>query len=93
MRMFLILEGEDAVILERVVALVREERETAILYRDGSVRATGFTPLTLAARTERMMRSGRTERETLFGRLFDTAPIRRNPEGNQGKDMTEGERA
>jgi hypothetical protein len=59
--MFLILEGEDAVFLERVVALVREGNETAILYRDGSVRATGFTPLTLAARTERLMRAGRKE--------------------------------
>ncbi len=51
--MFLPLEEDGLVDLGRVVALVREGNETAIIMRDGSVMATGFTPLTLARRYER----------------------------------------
>ena len=51
--MFLPLEEDGLVDLGRVVALVREGNETAIILRDGTVMATGFTPLTLARRYER----------------------------------------
>ncbi len=54
--MFLPLEEDGLVDLGRVVALVREGNETAIILRDGSVMATGFTPRTLAARYERSWR-------------------------------------
>ena len=53
---FLLLEEEDIVCLERVVALVREGSETAILMRDDTVRATGFTPMTLRKRSEKFWR-------------------------------------
>ncbi len=48
--MFIPLEGEGTVSIERVVALVRDEKETAIFLRDGSLMATGFKPGTLAKR-------------------------------------------
>lgn len=48
--MFLPLEENDLVHMGRIVALVRDESETAIVLRDGSVMATGFTPRTLARR-------------------------------------------
>lgn len=51
--MFLPLEEDGLVDLGRVVALVREGNETAVILRDGSVMATGFTPLTLARRYDR----------------------------------------
>lgn len=51
--MFLPLEEDGLVDMGRVVALVREGNETAIILRDGTVMATGFTPLTLARRYER----------------------------------------
>jgi hypothetical protein len=53
---FLPLEEDGLVDLGRVVALVREGNETAIILRDGSVMATGFTPKTLASRYERSWR-------------------------------------
>lgn len=54
--MFLLLEEGDVVCLERVVALVREQNETAVLMRDDTVRATGFTPITLRKRSEKFWR-------------------------------------
>lgn len=48
--MFLPLEENDLVHMGRIVALVRDESETAIILQDGSVMATGFTPRTLARR-------------------------------------------
>ena len=51
--MFLPLEEDGLVDMGRIVALVREGNETAIILRDGTVMATGFTPLTLARRYER----------------------------------------
>jgi hypothetical protein len=50
---FLLLEEDDAVFLGNVTALIRGDGETAILMRDNTVRATGFTPLTLKRRGER----------------------------------------
>lgn len=58
--MFLPLEEDGLVDLGRVVALVREGNETAIILRDGSVMATGFTPLTLARRYERSWKAAYT---------------------------------
>ena len=48
--MFFPLEENDLVHMGRVVALVRDDGETAVILRDGSVMATGFTPRTLARR-------------------------------------------
>ncbi|HOG14743.1 MAG TPA: hypothetical protein PLY39_06265 [Synergistales bacterium] len=55
---FLLLEESMMVHLGRVLALVRYEGETAVLLRDGSVMATGFTPPTLARRSSRFMEEG-----------------------------------
>ena len=51
--MFLLLEEDDIILLDKVTALVRGDGETAILMRDNTVRATGFTPLTLQKRSEK----------------------------------------
>ena len=56
--MFLLLEENMMVHMDRVLALVRFEGETAVLLKDGSVMATGFTPLTSSRRSERFMREG-----------------------------------
>lgn len=48
--MFIPLEGEGIVSAGRVIALVREDNETAIYLEDGSLLATGFKPETLAKR-------------------------------------------
>ena len=63
--MFLLLEEEDIVCMERVVALVREGSETAILMCDNTVRATGFTPATLRRRSEKFWREGVQWKEQL----------------------------
>ena len=55
---FLLLEENMMVHLGRVLALVRYEGEAAVLLRDGSVMATGFTPPTLARRSSRFMEEG-----------------------------------
>jgi hypothetical protein len=60
--LFLPLEEDGLVDLGRVVALVREGNETAIILRDGSVMATGFTPMTLARRFERFQEASRPEK-------------------------------
>lgn len=57
--MFLLLEESMTVHMGRVIALVRFEGETAVLLRDGSVMATGFTPATIARRSERFMEKGK----------------------------------
>ena len=49
--MFLLLEEDDIVFLGKVTALIRGDGETAILMRDNTVQATGFTPLTLQRRS------------------------------------------
>jgi hypothetical protein len=48
---FLLLEEDDIVFLGKVTALIRGDGETAILMRDNTVQATGFTPLTLQRRS------------------------------------------
>jgi hypothetical protein len=55
--LFLLLEEDDIVFLDRVIALVRGDGETAIFMRDNTVRATGFTPLTLRRRSEKLWKS------------------------------------
>ena len=47
------LEEDDIVLLDSVTALIRGDGETAILKRDNTVQATGFTPLTLRRRSEK----------------------------------------
>ncbi|MDD2518027.1 MAG: hypothetical protein PHE57_05195 [Synergistales bacterium] len=49
----------------RVLALVRFEGETAVLLRDGSVMATGFTPPTLARRSARFVEKGKALAQSL----------------------------
>jgi hypothetical protein len=58
--LFLPLEEDGLVDMGRIVALVREGNETAIVLRDGTVMATGFTPLTLARRYERTWKAACT---------------------------------
>jgi hypothetical protein len=48
-----LLEDDDVALMENVVALVRGDGETAILMADNKVKATGFTPRTLARRSSR----------------------------------------
>ncbi len=57
--MFIPLEGQGAVSLDRVVCLVRVGDETAIFLRDGTVMATGFKPETLARRYNSLMSEAR----------------------------------
>jgi hypothetical protein len=59
------LEDEDAVLMEKVVALVRGDGETAILMADNTVRVTGFTPQTLARRSERFRVGAARRKERL----------------------------
>jgi hypothetical protein len=54
---FLLLEEDDIVLLDKVTALIRGDGETAILKRDNTVQATGFTPLTLRKRSERFWKN------------------------------------
>ncbi|HBG14186.1 MAG TPA: hypothetical protein DDW96_02490 [Synergistaceae bacterium] len=62
---FLLLEENMMVHMGRVLALVRFEGETAVLLRDGTVMATGFTPLTLARRSARFMEEGKALAQSL----------------------------
>jgi len=55
---FLVLEQNTFVHIDRVLALVREGNETAIILRDGSVMATGFQPMTVARRSEEFIKRG-----------------------------------
>ena len=64
--MFLPLEGNDIVYLEDVVALVRQEHRTRIIFADGTEALSGFTPQALARRLERLMASGANEAAALF---------------------------
>jgi hypothetical protein len=54
---FLLLEEDDIVFLGKVTALIRGNGETAILKRDNTVQATGFTPLTLQRRSEKFWKN------------------------------------
>lgn len=56
---FLILEKNTFLYIGRVLALVREGNETAIILRDGSVMATGFQPMTIARRSEEFIKNGK----------------------------------
>lgn len=51
--MYLLLEDNDVVFIERVVALVRTDGETKIVMRDGALGTSCFTPLTLDRRSEK----------------------------------------
>ncbi|HOI82581.1 MAG TPA: hypothetical protein PLP89_05125 [Synergistales bacterium] len=62
---FLLLEENMMVHMGRVLALVRFEGETAVLLRDGSVMATGFTPPTLARRSARFVEKGKALAQSL----------------------------
>jgi len=62
---FLLLEESMLVDMGRVLALVRFGGETAVLLRDGSVMATGFTPLTIAKRSNRYMEEGKERARAL----------------------------
>jgi hypothetical protein len=66
--LFIPLEGQGIVSLHRVIALVREENETAIFLRDGTVMATGFKPDTLAKRYRSFLKdASRKVKETKTG--------------------------
>lgn len=57
--MFIPLEGQGAVSLDRVICFVRVGDETAIHLRNGAVMATGFKPETLARRYNSLMSEAR----------------------------------
>ena len=50
--MFIPIEGEDCIFLEKAIALVREDDRTVVYYDDGRKSVTGFRPSTLARRYE-----------------------------------------
>ncbi len=54
--MFIPIEGEDCIFLQNVVALVHDEKGTAVYYTDGRTGSTGFRPVTLARRYRDLMR-------------------------------------
>ncbi len=64
--MFLPLEGNEIVYLEDVVALVRQEHRTRIIFADGTEALSGFTPQALARRYEKLLASGTAEAAALF---------------------------
>lgn len=69
--MFIPLEGQGIISLQRVIALVREGNETAIFLRDGTVMATGFKPDTLARRYRSFMKdASRNVKEIKTGGEF-----------------------
>lgn len=57
--MFIPLEGQGAVSLDRVICFVRVGDETAIHLRNGAVMVTGFKPETLARRYNSLMSEAR----------------------------------
>ena len=60
--MYLILEGDDAVYMGKVVALVRGADGTGgtkIVMRDGGVRTSGFTPQTIDRRSKNFWKEQR----------------------------------
>jgi hypothetical protein len=59
---FLLLENDEVFFMDRVVALVRADGRTEIVMKDGAVRATAFTPATLARRCDKFLEGGGVER-------------------------------
>ena len=57
--MFIPLEGQGAVSLDRVICFVRVGDETAIHLRNGAVMVTGLKPETLARRYNSLMSEAR----------------------------------
>ena len=57
--MFIPLEGQGAVSIDRVMCIVRVGDETAIHLRNGAVMVTGFKPETLARRYNSLMSEAR----------------------------------
>jgi hypothetical protein len=55
---FLAIEDDGVILMDRVVSLVREDGKTKILMADNSALFSGFTPATLARRTAKFRRAG-----------------------------------
>ena len=72
--MFLFLEDGNTVILENVVALVRQDGGTRIVLRNGHERESGFTPLVIDRRSRN------------FGNRGDGRGIKRLNGGNLRHD-------
>ena len=53
--MFLLLEDNDVILLDNIIALVRCEGRTTITYRDNVARESAFTPATLDRRSSRLI--------------------------------------
>lgn len=60
--MFLLLEDDNIVILENVVALVRMDGGTHIVLRGGHERESGFTPLVIDRRSRNFGNRGKIEK-------------------------------
>lgn len=65
--MFIPLEGQDVISINRVVAMVRSGEFTTIFLRDGSTAKSGFRPETLAKRYNGFCKEARAETATLCG--------------------------
>jgi hypothetical protein len=57
--MLLLLEDNDVILMDDIVALVRYDGRTMITCRDNSVRESVFTPATLDRRSSRLIAEGR----------------------------------
>ena len=55
--MLLLLEDNDVILMDNIVALVRYEGRTTITSRDNSARESVFTPATLYKRSSRLISS------------------------------------
>ena len=64
--MFLFLENNDILYMDKAVSLVRTEGSTEILMSDGSVRTTCFTPLTLRKKSEKFLEEVTLRKEQLI---------------------------
>jgi hypothetical protein len=57
--LFLFLEDGNIVISENVVALVRQDGVTRVVFSDGHERESGFTPLVIDRRSANFMDGGK----------------------------------
>jgi len=63
--LFLLLEDNDVILMDNIVALVRHDGRTTITNRDNSARQSVFTPATLDRRSSRLIRNrGAVARQT-----------------------------
>ncbi len=67
--MFIPLEGQDAIYIGRIVAMVRRGDETSLYLRDGTTKNTVFRPETLRKRYNAFRKEARENARALSGRM------------------------